>query len=173
VLDVLDVPEGSRVADLGGGLGQTVSALGVRRPDLDLLLAELPGTAARARLRLGADSRVRVVAIDGDDPLDPAVDRVLIARVLVTLADEQATALLDRARRSLRPGGRVELVEPLDDGSAPAAFGDLLNLARSGGGVRTQAAWTALAAAAGLRVATRTLMAPPFVHLSLEPEVRS
>ena len=91
-------------------------------------------------------------------------------RVLVTLDDEGAVGLLALARRSLAPGGRVEVFEPELDGSPAATMSDLLNLVRSGGAVRSPDGWRALAARAGLRTVAREPFVPPFAHFTFEPE---
>ena len=65
--------------------------------------------------------------------------------------------------------GRVEVVDLEADGTPAAAFGDLLNLARSGGGVRSPEQWRELGRRTGLRLAARRSITAPFVHLSFEP----
>ena len=178
VLAAIDVRAGSRVADLGGGLGHLAEALVARHPAVKVVVAELPGTAQRARARLAGlsrdgldlDERIEVVSLDGHAGLGEPVDLCIIVRVLVTLDDEGAVGLLALARRSLAPGGRVEVFEPELDGSPAATMSDLLNLVRSGGAVRTPDGWRALAARAGLRTVAREPLVPPFAHFTFEPE---
>ena len=149
VLAVLDPPATGRVADLGGGLGHLAEALARRHPE------------------------VEVVALDGRTELGASVDLCIIVRVLVSLDDEEVVGLLELARRSLAPGGRLEVFEPELDGSPAAGLSDLLSLARSGGAVRSPDGWRALAARAGLRTVGREPFLPPFVHFIFEPEASS
>jgi hypothetical protein len=172
VIAGLPLLEGARVVDIGGGLGGLAERLVAARPDLRIAVLELPDTAARARQHLadrGLAETVAVIDFVGQDALEPPVDCCLLERVLVTLDDPGAVALLRLAARSLAPGGAVEVIDLRADGTPPSAFGDLLNLARSGGGVRTTAAWEELAAQAGLRLAETSVVRPPFVRLSFEP----
>ena len=176
VADTIAPPPGVRIADLGGGLGHLAEELVSRHPEAQVVLAERPSTAERARVRLaaaGLGDRVDVVSVDdrpdGTDIGEP-VDLCIIVRVLVTLDDEAAVGLLELARRSLAPGGRVEVFEPELDGSPGATLSDLLNLVRSGGAVRSPDEWRALAARAGLRTVAREPFVPPFAHFTFEPE---
>lgn len=172
VLEALSPPPGATVADIGGGLGLLAERLAARHPDTATVLVELPGTATRAAHRLaelGLEHRVRVVASTEQRVLEGKVDVCVVVRVLATLDDEAVVALLGEARRSLAPGDRIEVFEPEADDTLAAALNDLLHLARSGGAVRSAQGWSALAASAGLRVASRGPFVPPFTHLVLEP----
>lgn len=172
VTGALVLPTGARVADIGGGLGRIAETLVRRRPDITVALVELPATAQRARTRLERLDRalpIDVIPFAGQRRLQPQVDRCLLVRVIVTLDDEAAIRLLRFARRSLAAAGRVEVVDLEADGTAAAAFGDLFNLARSGGAVRSRAQWLHLGRCAGLRLADRRQITAPFVHLSFEP----
>jgi hypothetical protein len=172
VIGAVPLPQGARVVDIGGGMGGLAERLAAARPDLRVAVLELPETAARARQHLagrGLGETIAVIDFVGQEALDQPVECCLLERVLVTLDDAGAVALLGLAGRSLVAGGAVEVIDLQADGSAPSAFGDLLNLARSGGGVRTVDAWEALAARAGLRLVETAVVRPPFVRLSFEP----
>src|SRR5262249_2420065 len=171
VANAVELPEGAHLADIGGGLGHTAEALVAERPDLSVVLVELPETAQRAEARLkklGLGSRIEVVPFLGQRQLDPRVDCCLLSRVVVTLDDGAAVDLLRFACRSLAANGRLEVIDLEADGTPGAAFGDLLNLARSGGGVRSLEQWRDLARRAGFRLTTRRPIVSPFVHLSFE-----
>jgi demethylspheroidene O-methyltransferase len=140
------------------------------RPDLTVVLVELPPTAERAAARLhehGVGANVEVVPFVGQRRLERPADCCLLVRVIVTLDDEAAVELLGFARRSLAPGGTIEVVDPGGDGSPAARFGDLFNLARSGGAVRSRKQWEDLARQAGLQVRSSAHVVPPFVRLTL------
>jgi hypothetical protein len=172
VIGSVVIPTGARVADIGGGLGQIAEALTARRPDITFALVELPATAERAKARLERlelGSRVEVIPFVGQRRLERPVDRCLLVRVIVTLDDAAAADLLSFARRSLGATGRVEVIDLEADDTPAAAFGDLLNLARSGGAVRSPDQWRELGRRTGLRLAARRSITAPFVHLSFEP----
>jgi hypothetical protein len=178
VIRTVELPKGANLADIGGGLGGVAQALLTRRPDLTLSLVELPPTAERAAARLTRDgdgSRIAVIAYEGQQRLEPPADICLLIRVLATLDDSGAAAVLGFAARSLTEGGRIEIIDFEDDGTPAAAFSDLLHLARSGGAVRSRDQWHELARGAGLRIAARRSVEGPYVHLSmeLEPEATS
>ncbi len=175
IRSAVDFPEGARVIDFGGGLGTFVEDLAAARPDLAITLVELPATAERAAARLArccVPDRIQVVATDAADSLAPA-DRCLLQRVLINLDDPAAGALLVLARDLLAADGRVVVVDVEADGSPGTALGDLLNLARTGGRVRSAPEWEALAASAGLRIVDRRLLRRPFSLFVLAPDERS
>jgi len=176
VMRTVELPKGAHLADIGGGLGGVAKALLARRPDLTVSLVELPSTAERAAARLAQDtygSRIAVIPYQGQRRLEPPADRCLLTRVLATLDDSSAAAVLSFAARSLAERGRVEIVDFEDDGTPAAAFSDLLHLARSGGAVRSRDQWHELARGAGLRIARRRSVEGPYVHLSMEFEAES
>lgn len=173
VADAVEIPSDATVAELGGGLGGLTVALAGRHPSVRWVVVELPGTAERAYDVLrgrGLEDRVEVTRYAEDLVLPVPVAVCLVARVLVTLDDDAAVALLRQARAWLAPGGRIELVEPEYDATLPSALHDLVNLARSGGAVRTADAWGALAARAGLRVTARRRLVTLFTRYTLVPD---
>jgi hypothetical protein len=109
-----------------------------------------------------------VIPYTGQPRLEQKADRCLLTRVIMTLGDPMAVELLRFARESLTVGGRIEIVDLEADGTPASAFADLINLARSGGAVRSHAEWRALAERAGLRIAGRRALSAPFVLFSLE-----
>lgn len=167
----VEPPPGAHVVDIGGGLGGTLQALIETHPGTTGTLVELPDTAARAAAHLAESGAVGIEVIAADDVSEPSrpADRCLLGRVIVTLDDETAIEVLRRARRWLAMDGTIEVFDLELDGSQAAAFGDVLNLARSGGGVRTSDEWRRLGERAGLRLERRRVVAAPFVHLTFRP----
>lgn len=167
VVSLIGVPVGGRVLDVGGGLGLTAEALHEARPDLSVAILELSGTAERAAARLarrGLGSAIEVLAYT-DQPVEPPVDCCLLVRVLASIDDEAAVGLLGNLRRSLAPGGRVDVIDTGFDAGPPSAFGDLLNLCRSGGVVRNTHQWNELATRSGLRLVDTAPIQAPMTHL--------
>lgn len=112
-------PAGSSVLELGCGVGaQSVELLG-RNPGIRLTCVDRAAAslrAAGARLEALGGDPVRLVEADlydlphGDGPLAPAsFDHVVVCFVLEHLPRPEEA--LDRARRLLRPGGTMTVVE--------------------------------------------------------------
>jgi len=119
VVAELEVKPGDRVADLGAGAGyftfrlaRAVGPSGVvyavdTDPDMRAGLA--------ARAARGEDANVAVVAAGPDDPgLPEPVDLALLVNAYHHVPDRPA--YFANLARSLRPGGRVAIVEARPDG---------------------------------------------------------
>ncbi len=115
VLDALDIPEGATVADVGAGAGYftwrlarrvgpkgRVIAVESQQKMLDLVAEELrKRRLANVDLVLGEDRNPRLP--------EAAVDLVLIANAYHEFSDPEA--MMGAIRRSLKPGGRVAVLE--------------------------------------------------------------
>lgn len=141
------------------GAGAIAAALVAHRPEITVTVPALPTAAAWLRRDLpqsvpDPDHRVRIdVREQSCFERTPDADAVLLVHMLGELPDGEATLILHRAAESLRPGGRVVLLEDtLDEAELDehAAEEDLLLLALGGGGLRTPSELDALIAAAGL-----------------------
>lgn len=95
--DLMDLPHGALVADLGCGIGEVARLLGAERPDLRWVQVNLSEPQIRE-----ADG-ARVVADFHSLPLaDASVDAVLF---LFSICHGDLTAALREAARVTRPGG--------------------------------------------------------------------
>ncbi len=168
VTKAVDLPRNAHVADIGGGIGELALRLIDGRPDITVSLLERRATANRAAARFGDHPQVQVIALDGQPRLETPADRCLLTRVIMTLDDVAAVDVLRFAGRSLTADGRIEIFDLDDAGTPAAAFADLVNLARSGGGVRSVQQWDRLARAAGLEIVQRRSLAGPFVVVSMQ-----
>ena len=117
VLDAYPFVDHARLMDVGGGGGDFLVAAAERRPDLRLVLFDLPAVAARAEARFVRERLVgRAVALGGDfkrDPLPAGADLISLVRVAHDLADEALDALLAKIFGALPPGGILLLAEPM------------------------------------------------------------
>lgn len=145
------------VLDVGGGEGMFLLAVARHAPHLRLMLFDLPGVIARARLRIGeAGQGERIHVVEGDffaDPLPIGADLVTLVRIIHDHDDTAALSILRSIRRCLPDNGVLLLAEPM--ASAPSAarvgaayFGFYL-LAMRSGQPRTPAALCALLTTAG------------------------
>ncbi len=173
----VELAQGARLLDLGGGAGAFALAVARAHPDLQVTLMDLPPVAQRAEAAVrdaGMEDRVHVIAADfSAAPLDPSgdgFDRVLLARVLMGLDDEAAVALLERVREVLRPGGRVDLLE-LRRRARVGALLDLDMLLLTGGAVRSAVELAVLCERAGLWLDGQSRLGDEWVHFDVGPKI--
>ena len=114
-LNVLKIPKGASVADIGAGSGYVTVRLAARVGPTGRVFANdvQPQMLNMLARRLGNSHITNVTLIEGtlDDPrLPPAsVDLVLMVDVYHELSQPQA--ILRHLRESLKPGGRLVLLE--------------------------------------------------------------
>lgn len=158
------------LVDVGGGNGALLIAMLHRYPDLRGTVLDLPGATEAARKALtatGLADRSDAMAGSFFDPLPPGAGGYLLCAVLHDWDDAPARAILRRCAQAAGTDGRVFVVEKLVTDSDHRTEMDLRVLAYFGGRERDIAELTALAAAAGLRVAAvHPAGATPVVELT-------
>jgi hypothetical protein len=146
----------TRAVDIGGAEGTLIAALLGKNPSLEGIVFDLPHVTASATAKLEAQgllSRCKAVAGDFFKSV-PSADLYVLKQILHDWNDEQATTILRNCAQSMTPHGRMAIVEMVipDDGSPTLAqLMDVNMLAILPGRERTQAEYTALLEAAGLR----------------------
>jgi predicted methyltransferase len=126
VLEALDVAEGGTVADLGSGVGYFALKLSDRVGENGRVHAvdvrRFPLLFLRIRALRTGRGNVRTVEASEDDPHLPAgaVDAVLVSNTYHEIARPER--VLGRLFESLRPGGRLVIVDlaPEDEASTAA-----------------------------------------------------
>ena len=117
ILDAYPFVDHGCLLDIGGGGGDFLVAAANRRPDLQVVLFDLPAVAARAEQRFARERLAgRAAAVGGDfktDPLPQGADLMALVRVAHDLDDADLTALLTKICAALPPGGILLLAEPL------------------------------------------------------------
>lgn len=161
VLELLDLSGAKTVADLSGGHGGLLAALLTRHPRLRgvLLTSSMSVPAAEAYLaEMGVADRTNVIGGDILAGLPAAADISLLPSVLQQHSDDGARRILETCRDSLKPSGRLVVIErPMPDNAHddPAAVMlDLHMMTITGGRVRTKGEMEALIADADLRILT-------------------
>jgi demethylspheroidene O-methyltransferase len=147
----------ARLLDVGGGHGAFLKAIGTAWPHLALGLFDLPEVAETGAGLLGAAlGAQRVTAHPGNffsDSMPQGYDMVSLVRILHDHDDAPAAALLANIRRSLAPGARLLIAEPMARIPGAEAMGEaffgLYLWAMGSGRPRSPAEITAMCRAAG------------------------
>jgi SAM-dependent methyltransferase len=155
IAQVLDTSSARHVVDVGGASGTLITALLVRNPLLEGTILDRPDVVDRATAAVaerGLASRCHVIAGDFFVTV-PEADIHILKSIIHDWDDEQSILLLSHCARSLRPNGRVVLVERvIPDGNATsdAALADLNMLVVTPGRERTLHEYRDMLARAGL-----------------------
>jgi len=146
------------IVDVGGGNGALLTAVLGAAPqargivfDEDYVVKE----TARCLAQAGLNGRCGVAAGSFfDDPV-PEADAYLLKMILHDWDDEKSVDILKNIARSMRPGGRVLVMEsviPESDQPHPGKFMDINMLAMTGGRERTEAEFAELFRRGGLKL---------------------
>ncbi len=146
----------ARLLDVGGGHGAFLRHVGAAWPHLQLGLFDLPEVVATgARVLAEAAGAQRVTPHPGNffkDSIPQGYDMVSLVRILHDHDDTPAQALLANIRKSLAPGARLLIAEPMAriPGAEPMgeAFFGLYLWAMGSGRARSPAEITAMLQAA-------------------------
>ncbi|TGB13254.1 methyltransferase [Streptomyces sp. MZ04] len=144
------------LVDVGGGTGSMLAAVLHEHPAMKGVLVEIPAgidLTMRHFKEAGVQDRVELREGSAFDEL-PAGDAYLISCVLHAMDDEQSVRALRRMRESIRPGGRVVILErmvPAGNEPGLARMLDLTMMLMNGGKERTEAEWRTLFSASGFR----------------------
>lgn len=147
------------ILDVGGADGALLATVLEKEPGIDATLLELPGPAARARVKFeetGLAGKVGVVDGSFFDPLPVTADTITLSFVLHNWSDDDAVRILRHCADALEPGGSVLLIECTDQSPSKPDPGftsaDLRMLVYFGGRERTHDQWQELAIAAGMSI---------------------
>ncbi|MBX9580730.1 MAG: methyltransferase domain-containing protein [Gemmataceae bacterium] len=127
LLKRVDLSDVRSAVDVGGGDGTAAVAVGRAHPQMRIEVIDLPETARLARRTVaaaGLAGRVRVTPADFfEHEFATGVDGFFFFHQLVIWPLGTVTALLARAHRALRPGGRVVILNSMmdDDEDGPLA----------------------------------------------------
>lgn len=163
-----------RLLDVGGGHGAFLGAIGSAFPHLELGLFDLPEVASKGAEILGQElGSERITAHPGNffsDPVPGGYDLVSLVRILHDHDDAPAAALLANIHRSMAPGARLLIAEPMAQIPGAQAMGEaffgLYLWAMGSGRPRSPAEIIAMLRAAGFSSAKSVATAQP-VNASL------
>jgi len=162
-----DFAAAGHIVDVGGGQGTLLLAIRAAHPTIEATLFDVPHVIARARAGLADRSEWLELASGSFFAGVPPGDLFLLKHVVHDWSDELAAAILRRCRESLRPGGRVLVIEHLiGPDSSAVHWMDLEMLVMTRGGQeRTAAEFAALFAQAGLALVRTIATRSPVVIL--------
>jgi SAM-dependent methyltransferase len=163
------------IVDVGGGFGKLLTRILRMYPAMQGTLFDMPSVIAAAQEKLKADpSRKRCTLVPGSflDFVPPGADAYLMSSVIHDWDDEQAARILRNCRRSMRPHGRVLLLEFIVPPGEQVSYSKVLDLnmlVMNGGRERTAIEFRQLFNAAGLRM---TRIIPTLSPLNVLEAVR-
>ncbi len=175
LIDTSSVAGGSpRLLDLAGGPGAYAILLAQKNPDLTCVTVDLPAISREAAsfvrdAQLSGRIECRAGDYHADDDEPSSYDVVTIFGALHQETPEAIVDILSRAKRALRPGGRVYVLDMMTDETRTApAFSALfaLNMAltTTSGWVFSDAELKAWMREAGLTPGATTPLPPPMPH---------
>jgi hypothetical protein len=154
VLDAHDFGQFELAVDIGGSHASLIGRLLDRHPSARGVVFDLPETVATSRVAwAGEPFAPRLQAVGGDFfNAVPEGDLYLLKMILHDWQDAEAAAILKTIRSSIRPDGRIAIIETIlpNDGSPHTGWGlDMAMMATTGGRERTRAEHERLFAEAG------------------------
>jgi hypothetical protein len=136
--------------DLGGGSGAYAAAFLEANPGERAVIVDRPEVLALAKEAVPLAERIPLDLL-GDEPWPPGAGVALLANVLHLYSAEQAARLVQRAARSLVPGGRVAVKDFRAGSDAGIFFALNMALFTESGEVHEEGALQAFLREAGLR----------------------
>jgi demethylspheroidene O-methyltransferase len=168
ILAAYPIERARTILDVGGGEGAFLIAAAQKATTSRLVLFDVPAVAARAEKAFrdaGLADRSTVFAGDFHrDSLPPGADLITLVRVLHDHDDEEALALLRKARSALPPGGRLLVAEQMGGRSAVSdAFFNIYLRSMGTGRARAPREVCDMLRAAGLRHVRRIVPPTPLL----------
>ncbi|MGH8933486.1 MAG: methyltransferase [Egibacteraceae bacterium] len=159
VVNGYDWPSVGHVVDVGGGAGLLLTEILRAHEGVRGTIVEQAPTVTRARDAIataGLADRCEAVVGSFFDPLPTVGDLYVLWNVLHDWTDAEAAAILRRCAEAAGDAGRVLIVEFGEQDPHSFTSMDLLMLVVNSGHERTVEEFTALAASAGLTMASAT-----------------
>jgi precorrin-6B methylase 2 len=168
VVQALDTSNIKLAVDVGGASGTLLHGLMAANPHLHGIVVDLPevvGSAETAARELGLSNRSTALGLNFFEHV-PAADLYLLKHVLHDWNDDEAVSILKRCRESIRPGGKIVVVEILLGEMGEPALGPLMDLNMMimlTGRERTLDEYRRLIEKAGFRFSKVSPIRPPMV----------
>ncbi len=147
-----------KVVDVGGATGNMLAAILGRHAGPRGVLFDMPHVVSDAPALLeerGVDQRVTIESGDFFKMVPAGGDAYLLSHVIHDWSEEQCLTILGHCRKSMKPNGRlliVEMVLPAGDTPHPGKMLDMVMLVLPGGQERTESEYSSLFGKAGFRL---------------------
>jgi hypothetical protein len=147
-----------KVVDVGGATGNMLAAILGRHAGPRGVLFDMPHVVSDAPALLkerGVDQRVTIESGDFFKMVPAGGDAYLLSHVIHDWSEEQCLTILGHCRKSMKPNGRlliVEMVLPDGDTPHPGKMLDMVMLVLPGGQERTESEYSSLFGKAGFRL---------------------
>jgi len=133
VIQHLDLGGVRRVLDVGGGSGAYAIALARAKPDLEVVVLDLPNVVPLTQgyvAQAGLSDRITTQVGDYNvDELGTGFDLAFLSAIIHSNSPEQNRALLAKCARALNPGGQMVIQDfIMDEDRTTPAFGALFAL---------------------------------------------
>jgi orsellinic acid C2-O-methyltransferase len=171
IIGSYDFAQFGTLVDVGGGDGALLSSILSATPGLQGILFDTGPGLAEARDRIGpagVEDRCRVVEGDFFASVPEAADGYIMKSVIHDWDDGRCVTILENCRRSMRPGGKVLVVEPVVPPAVKPSFAmlgvmmsDLNMLVNTGGRERTEEEFASLLRSAGLELTSVSRVPKP------------
>jgi O-methyltransferase domain/Dimerisation domain len=158
------------LVDVGGGHGNTLTAIVRANPAIRGILFDLPNVVVEAEARTPTDIRDRFSVIGGDmrESVPEGADAYLYKRILCDWSDDQVIKLLKNCAKAMPRNGKVLVAELLAPATYTPSLNDVMDLQMlllfGGGGRRTESHFSSLFAKAGFSLA-KTNATPSSMHI--------
>jgi len=113
-LEAYDFSRFGKIVDVGGGNGAFMLAMLKRWTRLEGVVFDLPGVAERTRAKIAVlpeSARLTVEAGNAFEWVTEGADCYVLSNLLVSMADDEATKILQNCRRVMAGRGAVIVVE--------------------------------------------------------------
>ena len=163
LLSAYDFSGIATLMDVGGGLGELLSAILKKNPSMRGIVFDLPHCADGARKNLadaGVAERCEFVAGSFFESVPAGADAIMMKAIIHDWNDERCVRILHNCHRALKPGARLmvldrivpERLTPTAD-NLDVVLMDLKNMLRGPGGLeRTEGEFRELLAKGGFRM---------------------
>lgn len=141
--EAYDFGKFSKIIDAGGGHGALLISILRRYPRPRGVLFDLPQVVRGAQAAIaaaGLGDRCKVVAGDLFESVPSSADAYVMKSIIHGFTNDRALVILGNIRRSIRPDGRLLLVDhviPPGNAASPGKLSDLQMLVMAGGRERT------------------------------------
>ena len=171
VVAAYDFSAFDKIVDVGGGNGALIAAILKNQPRAAGVCFDLPPSAERAKVNLGAQGlagRCEVVGGDFFESVPSGGDAYALKMIVHDWDDARSIAILKNVRKAIQPNGRALIMEAMiDPASGAGAEGKLLDinmLVMTGGRERTAEEFAALYRASGFEL-VRIVPAGPMISV--------